>query len=327
MSFSLQRPSPLRAAMALPRGGYGAGALSCLAATIAFGLMFPVMTGALTRIDPFTFTSARYLIASIVSLVLLRAVEGPGALRLRGEPIAKGWLLGSIGFAGFGFLVFLGQQMVGCEGALTVSIMAATQPMLAVLINSITRRVLPPRYTLLCVALSFCGVALVITKGDIGSLLQQPQRYSADALVLLGLLAWIIYTFGVASFTTWSSLKYTTMTMCLGLTSIVAINLALFAAHLIPVPSAEELAAIVPHLLYMSLIGSVVGVLFWNIGNKIITPVNGVLFTNVVPITAFVVSAIGGVTPASVQIVGACMTGAALILNNIYSRRRAQPAA
>lgn len=308
----------------LASGSYLTGVLCCLAATILFGLMFPVMASALTRIDPFTFTSLRYLIAAGASLILLRVNEGPGALQLKGEPIALAWLLGSIGFAGFGFLVFLGQQLAGREGALTASIMAATQPLLGVLINSIARRVLPPRYTVLLVALSFSGVALVMTKGDIGGLLREPQNYSANALIVLGMICWLIYTFGAARFTSWSPLKYTAMTMGLGLMTIVTINLILLAVHVIVLPSPTAFAFIAPHVLYMSLIASLVGVLCWNLGNNILTPLNGVLFMDVVPVTAFIVTAITGILPTHVQIIGACITGGALILNNLYLRYRAQ---
>jgi hypothetical protein len=59
-------------------------------------------------------------------------------------------------------------------------------------------------------------------------------------------------------------------------------------------------------------------------GNKILTPLNGVLFMDVVPITAFIVSAISGVLATHVQIIGACVTGSALILNNLYLRYRAR---
>jgi hypothetical protein len=69
-----------------------------------------------------------------------------------------------------------------------------------------------------------------------------------------------------------------------------------------------------------------VGVLCWNLGNKILTPLNGVLFMDVVPITAFTVSAIQGIRPGPVQIVGASITAVALILNNIYLRHRMAPA-
>jgi hypothetical protein len=62
----------------------------------------------------------------------------------------------------------------------------------------------------------------------------------------------------------------------------------------------------------------------WNIGNKIVTPLNGVLFMDILPMTTFTVSALTGVIPTRMQIAGACMTGTALILNNLYLRRRAR---
>ncbi|MCP3715470.1 hypothetical protein [Paraburkholderia sp. CNPSo 3281] len=49
---------------------------------------------------------------------------------------------------------------------------------------------------------------------------------------------------------------------------------------------------------------------------------NGVLFMDVVPITAFVVSALTGVVPMSIQIGGATLTAVSLIMNNVYLRHR-----
>jgi hypothetical protein len=63
-----------------------------------------------------------------------------------------------------------------------------------------------------------------------------------------------------------------------------------------------------------------VAVLSWNIGNKILTPLNGMLFMNVVPLTSFVISALQGLVPSTVQILGAGLTGLALIGNNLALR-------
>ncbi len=301
---------------------YPKAVLFCLIATLSFGIMFPVMTSALTHIDPFTFTSLRYLTAGLAFLLLLIAREGRAALRLKGEPVFLAWFLGSIGFAGFGFLVFLGQKIAGRDGALTASIMMATQPMLGLLVNSIVRRVLPPLYSFLFILMSFSGVALVVTKGNIAGLFSEPQHYAANGLIVLGALCWVIYTFGATFFTSWSALKYTTVTTWLGLTSIVTINIVLLATHAIAVPTASDLIAIVPQLLYMGPVAGFIGVLCWNLGNRMLTPLNGVLFMDVVPITAFIVSALEGIVPAGAQIAGACITGTALVLNNIYLRRR-----
>ena len=63
------------------------GIFLCLVATVSWGTMFPVMTGALARIDPFTFTSIRYLSAGSAFLALLLLREGWGALNLTGERV------------------------------------------------------------------------------------------------------------------------------------------------------------------------------------------------------------------------------------------------
>jgi len=209
------------------------------------------------------------MIAASAFLVLLRLKEGRSAFRFKGEPIALAWLPGSIGFCGFGSFVFLGQQLAGRDGALTASIMMATQPMMGLIVNSIVRKILPPLYSFLFILMSFAGVALVVTKGDIAALLSEPQHYSANALIVVGALCWVIYTFSASTFKTWSALKYTTMTTLLGLTTIIGLNVLLFALHVVRVPTTAMLIAIVPHLLYMGPFAGFNPHLFRNMGEQI----------------------------------------------------------
>ncbi|CAD6553871.1 DMT family transporter [Paraburkholderia metrosideri] len=317
-------PAPDAQSVRSNHGAYGKGVLFCVAATVLMGIMFPVMTDALTHIDPFTFTSLRYLIAGTAFLSLLLLKEGRRGLRSTGESIALAWILGSVGFCGFGSFVFLGQQLAGPEGALTASIMMATQPMMGLLLNSIVRKSIPPVLSFLFILMSFAGVSLVVTKGNMAGVLREPQHYSANALILVGAFCWVIYTFSASHFKSWSPLKYTTLTTWLGLTTILGLNALLFALHVVPVPTAAQLWAIAPHLSYMGPIAGFVAILFWNLGNRILTPLNGVLFMDVLPVTTFAVSSFTGVVPGRAQIVGACMTGMALVFNNLYLRRRAR---
>ncbi len=301
---------------------YSKGVLYCLIATASWGVMFPVMTGALVRIDPFSFTCLRYSAAGLAFLVLVLLKEGRSGIRLKGERPLLAWFFGTVAFAGFGFLVFFGQQMAGPQGALTASIMMATQPMLGLLVNWVVRKVAPPLYSFLFILLSFVGVTLVITKGELATLIDQPQSYGANGLITLGALCWVIYTVGATFFPRWSPFKYTAMTTLLGLTSVYAITVGMYCLGFLPVPSVGAVVSVVPHLLYMAFVAGFIGVLCWNLGNKILTPLNGVLFMDVVPLTAFIVSALQGIIPTGMQVVGACVSGAALILNNLYLRYR-----
>ena len=110
---------------------YAKGIVFCIIATLSWGAMFPVMNDALLHIDPFTFTLLRYSLAGVAFLAVLLYREGTVSLNLRGDRVWLAWLFGTAGFAGFGFMVFLGQQMAGAEGALTASILMAHNRCLA----------------------------------------------------------------------------------------------------------------------------------------------------------------------------------------------------
>ena len=89
-----------------------------------------------------------------------------------------------------------------------------------------------------------------------------------------------------------------------------------------PVPPADVVVSILPHLAYMAFCAGFVAVLSWNVGNKILTPLNGMLFFNVVPLTSFAISALEGLAPTTAQILGAGLTGLALIGNNLTVRAK-----
>lgn len=305
---------------------YLKGLICCLLATVSWGAMFPVMTHALTRIDPFNFTTLRYSIAGIAFALLLMYREGRTAFRLKGERWGLAWLFGTFGFAGFGFLVFLGQHLAGPDGALTASIMMATMPMLGLLTIWVLKKSRPRARTFGFILLSFSGVVLVITNGNMLSVLHSPVSLTANLLLIAGALCWVLYTIGGSYFPDWSPVRYTTLTTLLGMISVAAIDLLLMLTGTISVPDAASVTSVIPHLLYMALVAGLMAVLCWNIGNSIITATNGVLFMDVVPVTAFIVSALNGVVPTHIQIVGATITATALILNNLSQRKLAQQA-
>jgi|SRR5215471_954190 len=302
---------------------YVAGVIYCLVATLSWGAMFQVMAGALTRMDPFSFTSVRYLLAGLTFAVVLLLREGWSSLRAAGESLFPAWLFGTAGFAGFNFLLFLGQQMSGASGPLTASIIVAVTPLLSLLFNWAITQVRPPTHSFAFILLSAFGVMLVVTDGHLEHLFSGHSNFRADALMLAGACCWVIYTFGASAYAKWSPLKYTTISIMLSLTSILAINAVLFMLKIIPVPQPTAIVSVAPHLAYMAFVAACVGVLSWNVGNKLLGPMNGMLFINLVPVGAFALSALVGRVPSSVQVLGAAMTCVALIGNNICTRYHA----
>src|ERR1700761_7297654 len=86
---------PVQGSFPPAAGGYFKGMLACIVATLLFGTMFPVMTHALTHIDPFSFTALRYVTAGVAFLIFLRIREGAGAFGLDGHSGWLAWALGS----------------------------------------------------------------------------------------------------------------------------------------------------------------------------------------------------------------------------------------
>ena len=74
---------------------------------------------------------------------------------------------------------------------------------------------------------------------------------------------------------------------------------------------------------YLIVIAGVIAVLSWNSGIKILGPLNGVLFINLVPITAFVIGIVQGHRFVDSELIGATITVSALIVNNISARIQA----
>nr|WP_304485985.1 DMT family transporter [Rahnella aquatilis] len=222
------------------KNSYSAGVFCCLIATLSWGATFPMMTSALRHLDPYTFTTLRYGFAAIALVTALRLREGKEGLNLKGERAGLAWLLGSAAFVGFGFFVFLGQQMAGENGALTTSIMMATMPMLGILVNGVLRKIVPPAVSIGLIMMSFFGVMTVITKGHYASLFDSPSSYKANALIIFGALCWVFYTVGASFFPTWSPLKYTALTSVLGMSSVLVLNALLYITGLVAVPAVRD---------------------------------------------------------------------------------------
>ena len=285
--------------------------------------MFPVMATVLPHMDPFFFTLIRYGLAAVVFGFLLIFKEGyKSFLQLE----KKGYLilLGSMGFGGYGFLVFFGQQLAGPHGQITTAVFMALMPMLSVFINWVLKGLRPKPLTLVFVTLSFLGVLTAATDGKFTVLTNLGTTFEANILIILGAFCWVSYTNGATLFPNWTPLKYTTITTFFGLPVIILVNLVLHLSNIFSVPSLSTILSLSPQISYMVIIAAVVAVLAWNTGNKLLKPINGVLFMDLVPVTAFFVAMSRGLIPTSAEIFGATLTITALVLNNVYIRSLAR---
>lgn len=252
----------------------------------------------------------------MIFVAILLVVEGKKVFQFEARALPL-FFYGSMGFAGFSLFTFVG--LSGSEpehGAIIVALM----PILTALLNWVVKGIRPAMFTLVTIGLALFGVLLVVTKGNLHEV-WTIGNHQGDLLILVGAISWVIYTFGAASFKSWSPLRYSTLSLLLGVRSILACTLAASyfgAAH---APSLQQVKEVGWEMIYIIVFTSMMAVLAWNGGVKHLGPLNAVLFISFVPVTAFTIGAIQGRAFTSMELAGAAIVLAALIANNLYARK------
>jgi drug/metabolite transporter (DMT)-like permease len=289
-------------------------------AGLIWGGMFPVAKVVLHSVDAVTTTAIRYGFGSLMLLAVLAAVEGRAALATEGR-VRRLLVYGTVGFAGFNILAYIGLAYSTAEHA---AVIMAMQPMIAVLMNWLRNGQRPAVFTLASVAVAFAGVFLVVTNGHPERAWQDGAAVG-DLLMLAAALCWVTYTLGAADFPHWSPLRYTGLSGALGTLSIMAVLGVSVLVGAVRLPALATVAGLGWEFTYLVVLGAVVAVLSWNTGIKAVGPVNGVLFINLVPVVAFLIGVVQGHAFGRAEVLGAALVIAALLANNLYGRWRRVP--
>ncbi|TJY41759.1 DMT family transporter [Cohnella pontilimi] len=296
------------------------GSILCLIASVSWGAMFPVAHMALQQIDPFYFSFIRYFAVAVILSVLLWMKEGRASFRLdgRGKTLL---FLGTMAFTVYNMGVFLGQQLMGEAGIIAASIMEVLMPMITIMVLWITTKKAPSKFTLTSVGIALAGALLVITNGKLAFFMMAGQHLVPLLLVFTGVMGWVIYSMGGNRFKDWSILRYSTLTCLLGsAVSLIIVTLA-SVFHLLPVPTWHTLFSIKYEMSFMILLPGLAALLCWNSGIKLLSPINGILFINFVPITTFVIMAFQGYPISNYEFYGTLLIIFALIRNNAHQRK------
>jgi drug/metabolite transporter (DMT)-like permease len=286
--------------------------------TTAWGGQFAVSGSAFAHVDPVWLTTVRYAAASLIFLALLAVREGRDAFRW--DPaMPRVAVLGAVGFGGFNLLAFLGLTRSTPEAA---SLIVSTMPLLTAFVLWARTGTRPRSTVWWSSGVALLGLALVLTDGHPAGLLRGGFGWG-ELMVLAGAATWVVYTTGAATVPRWSSLRFTALSAVSGSVAILGVALASTAAGWLRAPGLEDLAAVGWQLAYVVLLAAVLAVLCWNSAMRLLGAQDGVLFINVVPVTAFVIQAALGHRPHPAQILGVAVTLLALIGHNVASRIRA----
>jgi drug/metabolite transporter (DMT)-like permease len=283
---------------------------------VVWGGQFVVGKSALESVDAAPLSTIRYAIAAALWLAVLAVLEGPRSLRLEGRGWRLFWL-GSLGFAGFNLLAYTGLAHARPQSA---SLIVALGPLLTALVLWRRTRVRPTRATFTFLGVALVGVALVVSEGHPATIVEGAIGWG-DGLVLAGVFSFVLYGLGGAEFRHLSPLRYTALTAGLGWLTMAAATAVLVGVGLATWPSADQLRDVSPQIAYLAIPGAVVAVLTWNAAIAAIGPQNAVLFSNLIPVTTFVIEIVRGYRPNGVEVAGAALTIAALVANNLFARR------
>ncbi len=266
--------------------------------------------------DAAPLSTIRYALAAALWLAVLAVLEGPRSLRLDGRGWRLFWL-GSLGFAGFNLLAYTGLAHARPQSA---SLIVALGPLLTALVLWRRTRIRPSRATFAFLGVALVGVALVVSEGHPATIVEGAIGWG-DGLVLAGVFSFVLYSLGAAEFRHLSPLRYTALTAGLGWLTMAAATAVLVGVGLAAWPSAAQLQDVTPQIAYLAIPGAVVAVLTWNAAIGAIGPQNAVLFSNLIPVTTFVIEIVRGYRPNRVEVAGAALTIAALVANNLFARR------
>jgi len=296
------------------------GSILCLIASMSWGAMFPVAHIAMQQIDPFYFSFIRYFVVAVFLSVVLWMKEGRASFRLEGRGIIL-LFLGTMAFTVYNMCVFLGQQLMGESGTIAASIMEVLMPMIFIMVLWITTKKAPNTSTLISVAIALVGAFLVITKGNFSFFRMIGHHLVPLFFILIGVVGWVVYSMGGKRFKDWSILRYSTLTCLLG--SAVSFIVVLLASvfQWLPVPTWQTIWSIKYEMSFMIVLPGLAALLCWNLGLKLLSPLNGMLFINFVPITTFVIMALQGYKISTYELYGTLLIIFALIRNNIYQRK------
>lgn len=290
------------------------GVMLLLITVLGWGLMYPAAKAATTAgIDGYFLTAIRYGLGCLLVSGILLLTEGAKSFSFENRK-KRVWLYGTIGFGGLNFFTFLG---VGGSSAEHAAIILALMPIMSIFLSWALDGARPTAVTMVCSALAFVGISLVITKGDLHQL-RGVSEMAGDLLLLLATFCWVVYTYFARTMSGWSPLRVTALSSLMGTTSILLLTASLTLAGIAHPPPAGVVASVLPELTIMILTTAVI--VTWNGGIKRLGPINGILFVNLVPVVTFMDGFAHGNTISQAEIIGSTITIAALVANNLLSR-------
>jgi drug/metabolite transporter (DMT)-like permease len=251
-------------------------------------------------IGPWSIISTRLLIGGSIFLLLLMQT---GEIK-KIKHIAN-WrvviVLAITGVIGFQSLLYYGLRLTTATNA---GLLNSLTPLLTAFLAAAFLKEKLNYHHWLAAVVTILGLVFILSEGDLGNLLSLNFN-AGDLLVLAALVSWVAYRLiAKKAMMRMSPLLITSLGVLLSL--IAVIPLGIYEAMVVQTPNVTE--SVFWALMFISVGPTVLSLLFWNKGMKIIGPSRASLFLNTVPVYIIIINAVFlGVMPYQYQIVGMVM--------------------
>lgn len=280
-----------------------------LAMILIWGVNYAVVKAALAEMRPLGFNSARFILASALTLLLLRLIEG------------------DVGFARGDWWRFLGLGLIGntCYQVLFINgidrttagnsaLLLATTPIFISLIGAAVGVERVGKLAWVGVFFSFAGILMVIV-GSNKELSLSRETIKGDVLILIGAAVWSLYTvLSKPMLARYSALKLTALAMLGGTPFLVLFS--------IPQLLAQDWAAVSWQgwlgLFFSGSMAIALCYIIWNSGVSKVGGTRTAVYSNLSPVIATIFAWL----TLGEAITAFMVAGAAMIFLGIYLTRR-----
>lgn len=253
----------------------GKADLLLLLNVLIWGLNFSVMKGAFREFLPLAFNGLRFVLASLLVLILVRLIEGRVSIQRKDWPafVALG-LIGNTLYQIF-FVIGLDHSTAG-----NASLILALSPIFVALFGSFLREEKITRRAWLGIWASLLGLVLVIGGGESGFKFGF-ETLSGDLLVLLATLCWAIYTIRSKPLLgKYSPLALTAITMVIGTLALIPFSVPAIVAQDWQIISLQSWLA----LGYSVTMAIVLAYVIWSFGVQRLGGARTAIYSNLVPV-------------------------------------------
>ncbi|WP_127125576.1 DMT family transporter [Georgenia sp. SYP-B2076] len=286
-------------------------ALALVLATLMWAGNYIVGHAAVQTMSPLSLTWLRWLLAAVPLLVLAQVLEKPDWRR-----VARAWprllLLAALGLAGYNLLLYAALQHTS---ALSASLINAANPAVMVLLAAFILRERMGWRGVAGLALGLAGVLLILTKGDLASVLTLGHN-AGDLLMVGAIVVWSLYTIFGKGLT-----SVPPITSTAAQATIIAVLLAPVSLTLGVDWPADRVT--LSALLFIALFPSVGAYALWNAALKTIPSGRAGLFLNLITVFTVVISLVMGASLTAAQAAGGLLVFAGVGLSAMRPRRPA----